>query len=114
MKIRITTVKAMQLKTASNQSLVKVETDAGIVGYGEAGASGAMARAYIHHMRHVLIGADALEIDRLFNAMCALTHPYTAHIPTISGIDIALWDIAGKVFGRSIRMITSMPCAPSR
>jgi L-alanine-DL-glutamate epimerase-like enolase superfamily enzyme len=101
-KVKITAVKAMQLKTASNQCLIKIETDAGIVGYGEAGASGAMARAYIHHMRHILIGADALEIDRLFNAMCALTHPYMAHIPTISGIDIALWDIAGKAFGRSI------------
>lgn len=105
MNLKITAVKAMQLKTASNQCLIKIETDGGITGYGEAGASGAMARAYIHHMRNILIGADPLEIDRLFNAMCALTHPYMAHIPTISGIDIALWDLAGKALGRSISQL---------
>jgi galactonate dehydratase len=105
MSIKITAVKAMQLKTASNQCLIKVETDAGIIGYGEAGASGATARSYIHHMRHLLIGADPLDIDKLFNAMCAMTHPYLAHIPTISGIDIALWDIAGKYFGRSVSQL---------
>ncbi|MDZ4765383.1 MAG: mandelate racemase/muconate lactonizing enzyme family protein [Chloroflexota bacterium] len=102
MNPKITAVKAMQLKTASNQCLIKIETDAGITGYGEAGASGATARSYIHHMRTILIGADPLEIDRLFNAMCALTHPYLAHVPTISGIDIALWDVAGKILGRSV------------
>ena len=30
-------------------------------------------------------------------------HTYMAHIPTISGIDIALWDLAGKIIGLPVR-----------
>ncbi len=43
-RVRITDVKAMQLKDQAGQSLVKVETDAGVHGIGEAGASGPMVR----------------------------------------------------------------------
>ena len=46
-RVRITGVKAMQLKDQAGQSLVKVETDAGIYGVGEAGASGPMVRAIL-------------------------------------------------------------------
>ena len=35
-RVRITAIKAMQLKNTGGQSLIKVETDAGIYGIGEA------------------------------------------------------------------------------
>ena len=50
-RVRITDVKAMQLKDQAGQSLVKVETDAGVDGVGEAGASGPMVRAHLQHLR---------------------------------------------------------------
>ena len=87
-RVRITAIKAMQLKNTAGQSLVRVETDAGIHGIGEAGASGPMVRAQIRHMEHYLIGEDPLEIQKLFDRMSNLMHTYRAHIPTISGIDI--------------------------
>jgi L-alanine-DL-glutamate epimerase-like enolase superfamily enzyme len=100
-QVRITGLKAIQLKGHS-QSLIKVDTDAGLYGVGEAGASGPMARAYLRHMEPVLLGQDPLEIEKLFSRMVSLTHPYMAHIPTISGVDIALWDLAGKILDRPV------------
>ena len=61
-RVRITDVKAMQLKDQAGQSLVKVETDAGVYGIGEAGASGPMVRAHLQHLRGTLIGQDVLKL----------------------------------------------------
>jgi L-alanine-DL-glutamate epimerase-like enolase superfamily enzyme len=106
-RIRITAIKAMQMKNTGGQSLIKVETDAGICGIGEAGVSGPIARAQIRNMESLLIGKDPMDIQVLFDRMINLMHPYRASIPTISGIDIALWDIAGKVLNRPISKLLS-------
>jgi L-alanine-DL-glutamate epimerase-like enolase superfamily enzyme len=104
-KIKITDIKAMQIKGSAGQSLVKVETDAGVFGIGEAGASGPTIRAQIQQMKWLWHGEDPLNIEKLYYRMISIANrvsPYRAHIPTISGIDIALWDIAGKVLNRPI------------
>ncbi|MCZ6676613.1 MAG: mandelate racemase/muconate lactonizing enzyme family protein [Candidatus Poribacteria bacterium] len=106
-RVRITGVKAMQLQNQAGQSLVKVETDAGIDGIGEAGASGPMARAHLSHLEHLLIGQDALEIDKLYTRMVNQQHTYRANIPTVSGVDIALWDLAGKILNRPVSTLLS-------
>ncbi|MFC1715888.1 mandelate racemase/muconate lactonizing enzyme family protein [Candidatus Poribacteria bacterium] len=106
-RVQITGVKAMQLRNQHGQSLVKVETDAGIHGVGEAGASGPMVRAHLCYLERMLIGKDPLEIDKLFTRMVNQVHPHRANIPTISGIDIALWDLAGKILNRPISTLLS-------
>jgi galactonate dehydratase len=108
-QLKITAVKAMQLTFGANNTLVKVETDGGVTGYGEAGASGAMARGRIETMQGMLIGQDPLAIERHFFNMTTLMHTYMAHIPTISGIDMALWDIAGKVTGMPVYKLMGGP-----
>ncbi len=100
-RIRITDIKAMQIQYAG-QTLVKVETDSGLFGIGEAGATGPVVRANIQVLKPLLIGADPLAIDRLFHTMVSQMHTYRAHIPTVSGIDIALWDLAGKILNRPV------------
>ena len=72
----------MELKDSAGQPLVKVETDTGLEGYGEAEASG--------------------PVVRLYDTMASSQHTYRAHIPTVSGVDIALWDLAGKILNQSI------------
>ena len=41
-KVKITAIKAMALKNIAGNCLIRIDTDAGITGYGEAGSSGPM------------------------------------------------------------------------
>ena len=106
-RVHITAVKAMELSNAAGQSLVKLETDAGLIGYGEAGVAGPACRANLLWLEHVLIGADPLNIDMLYHKMMELQHTFQAHVPTVSGVDIALWDLAGKILGRPVSQLLS-------
>jgi L-alanine-DL-glutamate epimerase-like enolase superfamily enzyme len=103
-RLCITALKAVQI-TSCTQSLIKIETDGGITGYGEAGGPGPMIRGNLKYLERVLLGQDPLEIDKLFYAMTGLQHPNRPHVPTVSGVDIALWDIAGKVLGRPVSQL---------
>jgi L-alanine-DL-glutamate epimerase-like enolase superfamily enzyme len=101
-KVKITAIKAMALKNIAGNCLIRIDTDAGLTGFGEAGATGPIARARIETMKPLLIGKDPLTIEVHFHQMTTLMHTYMAHIPTISGIDMALWDLAGKILDRRV------------
>jgi L-alanine-DL-glutamate epimerase-like enolase superfamily enzyme len=110
-RVKITAIKAMQVNNIAGNCLIKIETDEGLVGYGEAGATGPMARARIDAMtaKGILIGEDPLSIGRHFHEMISLMHVYRPHIPTVSGIDIALWDLAGKITGLPVNVLLGGP-----
>src|ERR1700719_4577894 len=80
--------------------LVEVETDGGI-GIGEAGLGGGVTATVIEKdLAPLLIGEDPLLIEFLWQKMFARTRQYGRRglvMQAISGIDIALWDIAGKI-----------------
>jgi L-alanine-DL-glutamate epimerase-like enolase superfamily enzyme len=101
-KVKITDIRAMALNNIAGNCLIRIDTDSGLTGYGEAGATGPIARARIETMKPLLIGKDPLEIEVHFQQMSSMMYNYMAHIPTVSGIDIALWDLAGKILGRSV------------
>lgn len=88
-----------------HQILVTVETDAGITGYGEAfgyGVPHATAAVVNQTLKPILIGADASQITALQDRMYRQTHLFGRYGITtfaISGVDIALWDIAAKRAG---------------
>jgi len=108
-RVKITDVRAMAIKNIAGNCLVRIDTDSGLVGYGEAGATGPMARARIATMKPLLVGKDPLAIEVHFQNMTSLMHTYMAHIPTISGIDIALWDLAGKITGLPVSTLLGGP-----
>src|SRR6266851_1507942 len=108
-KVKITAIKAMALKNIAGNCLIRIDTDAGVTGYGEAGASGPMARGRIQTMKPLLAGKDPLLIEVHFHQMTTLMHTYLAHIPTISGIDMALWDLAGKILDRPVCALLGGP-----
>ena len=80
--------------------LVEIETDERIVGIGEAGVGGGATASVIETvLRPMLIGEDPLLIEGLWQKMFARTRQFGRRgivMNAISGIDIALWDIAGK------------------
>jgi D-arabinonate dehydratase len=81
--------------------LVEVETDDGITGIGEAGVGGSSTGNVIERqLRPMLLGDDPLLIEGLWQKMFARTRQFGRRgivMNAISGIDVALWDIAGKV-----------------
>src|SRR5690348_39521 len=81
--------------------LVEIDTDAGITGIGEAGIGGGVTAMVIEKdLAPLLVGQDPLLIEGLWQRMFARTRQYGRRglvMQAISGIDIALWDIAGKV-----------------
>ena len=101
-KVKITNVRAMALDNIAGKCLIRIDTDSGLTGYGEAGATGPIARARIETIKPLLIGKDPLEIEVHFQKMSSMMYNYVAHIPTVSGIDIALWDLAGKILNLSV------------
>ena len=104
-EIRITDIKGIVLKNQW-KTLVKVETDAGISGYGESGATGDIFRSWVNTgnrpIRNKLIGENPLAIEKHYFNMSTQVHNLVAQGSVFSGIDMALWDIAGKVLNRPV------------
>jgi L-alanine-DL-glutamate epimerase-like enolase superfamily enzyme len=85
---------------------VRVHTDNGIIGLGETYPAAEAAEAVIAHaLGKVLLGRDPREIDRLWSDML-LTVGYHgwagAEMRAISAVDIALWDLLGKITGQPV------------
>jgi len=81
---------------------VKVTTNEGLTGLGEAGAWGFLeaSAAAVNTFKQYLIGQDPLRIEHHWQYMYRSSHFGGSDIMgAISAIDIALWDIAGKYFG---------------
>jgi L-alanine-DL-glutamate epimerase-like enolase superfamily enzyme len=96
-------------------SLVKITTDEGITGWSdvetqphvgrqimEAPSGGAVG---FESLRAALVGEDPLERERLREKMYRFLGYYGRQgvgMQMMSGVDIALWDIAGKAFGQPV------------
>ena len=86
--------------------LVRVETDAGLVGWGEAFALGAPAAVctVVHEvLRPLLLGEPPTEIERLTDRLQRATLVFGRRglaMFAISGVELALWDLAGQARGR--------------
>src|SRR5262245_8572142 len=97
--------------------LVRVHTDEGIIGLGEIDSSPTVAKAIIEApashkictgLAALLVGENPLEIGRLWQKVYKGSLYFGrrgAAIHAISGVEIALWDIAGKAAGKPIHAL---------
>lgn len=80
--------------------LVRVETDAGIVGWGECSPmNGPVVAAHIRHaLARIVVGRHPFDIEPIVEEL--FMRPYKiagqSHAMAISGVEIALWDIMGE------------------
>ena len=103
--MKITQVKTFLVNAGrQNWVFVKVETDEGIHGWGEASVEGQekAAEAAIHTLaERSVIGEDPRNVDKIWQQM--YRHGFWKggflYNSAISGIDQAIWDIKGKMLG---------------
>ncbi len=100
---------SQQYYTKRTAHLVEVETDEGITGWGECFGAGNIALANKGIVQQVIqpmvLGMDPLDRDVIWHKVYNLMRDHGQKgmpLQSLSGVDIALWDIAGKVAGLSL------------
>ncbi|GIJ80450.1 galactonate dehydratase [Micromonospora phaseoli] len=92
---------------------VRVETDDGIVGWGEATCEGRSetVRTAVEQLSELLIGRDALRIEDHWQVMTKGSFYRGGPIlaSAVAGLDQALWDIAGKRYGAPVHQLLGGP-----
>src|SRR5688500_6493215 len=116
---QILRVRSVEKKTASSQDvvLVRVRTEDGLEGIGEADASPEVVKAivdapYSHNiacgLREILVGENPLENERLWQKMYRRTLYFgrtSVTIAAMSAVDMALWDLKGRIFNQPIHRL---------
>ncbi len=93
--------------------LVRVYTDEGIVGNGEAGlwAHHRMVKEALGELSDYYVGQDPLRIEHHYQVVSRAAHFMGAALSAaLSAIDIALWDIMGKVLGVPVYQLLGGKC----
>lgn len=96
---------------------LKIETDEGIVGWGEPVIEGkaATVKACVEELMESLIGKDPLRIEDHWNMMyrSGFYRGGPIIMSAIAGIDQALWDIKGKYFNAPVYQLLGGACRDS-
>ncbi|MBK5293172.1 MAG: mandelate racemase/muconate lactonizing enzyme family protein [Acidobacteriia bacterium] len=100
-KVKITDVKCMIVRGTWDWNLVKVETDSGLYGLGEAYWGPGVKDLILKQMKPIVVGEDPLNVDKLYTKMLMQSAGAGAiagvTVTAASGIEIALWDLAGRI-----------------
>lgn len=119
-RVRITGVKVFGVSLTPDSDrpyvFVKIETNQGVAGWGEATLEGKAAAviACVEDYREFLIGHDPMLVEHHWQSM--YVHSFYRAGPVmgsaISGIDQALWDIRGKLLGQPVYKLLGGPTDP--
>ena len=113
--MKITNVKVIVTCPGRNYVLLKIETDEGIYGVGDATLNGrelAVATLIEEHLAPLLIGRDPDQIEDIWQSIFRGTYWRGGPIilTALAGIDIALWDIKGKRAGLPVYSLLGGKC----
>lgn len=113
--MKITAVRVIVTCPAGqNYTLVKIETDAGLYGVGEGTKNGrelAVAALLEHHIAPTLIGRDPGAIEDIWQFLYkgAYWRGGPIQMSALAAVDMALWDIKGKVAGLPVYSLLGGP-----
>src|SRR5438552_4811277 len=100
-KVKIRDVKCMIVRGTWDWNLIKVETDAGLYGIGEAYWGWGVKDLVVNKMKPIVVGEDPLNVDKLYTKMLMQSAGAGAiagvTMTAASGIEIALWDLCGRM-----------------
>ncbi|WP_133013426.1 mandelate racemase/muconate lactonizing enzyme family protein [Marinomonas flavescens] len=93
--------------------IVEIITDEGVTGWGESLCHGLqpphIAAAFIEQVfKPILLGRSPFDVEVLWEEMYNTTRPYGqggSAVNAISGVDIALWDVMGRVLNKPIHSL---------
>jgi len=102
-KLKITDIRTAEVRVHGYQVHVRVYTDGGIVGQGESTDASSGNVPIIHSFARMLIGQDPLNIEaaweRIRTAGVFAGAQAGQYVTALTGVETALWDIAGKALG---------------
>jgi len=111
-----TTMKITAVETflvAPRWLFVKVATDEGLSGWGEATLEGRSrtAQTAVHELEDYLVGTDPLRIEDHWQVMTKMTFYRGGPVlsTAVAAVDQALWDIAGKCYGVPVHQLLGGP-----
>lgn len=112
--MKITSLKTFRLAEFSNVLWVHVGTDAGVTGLGETFYGAGAVEAHIHEtLAGRLLGRNPLHIEALNKEMVSLPMAQSstgAEYRAASALDIALWDIFGKLCNQPVHQMLGGLC----
>lgn len=96
-KLKITDMRFADITGAPMHcTLMKIYTNQGLVGYGE--VRDAATKTYALMLKRVLLGENPCNVDKLFRRIKQFGAP-ARQGGGVSGVEVALWDLAGKAYG---------------
>ena len=97
--MKITDVKTTTIKGFKQWNYVRIETDKGLTGLGEA-HPGSGTVEIVRQLKGTLVGNDPRNIEPLYNRLIgAARNRYAMGLAAIGGLEAALWDLKGKILG---------------